>query len=179
MPRFGYRFDCARRRGVSANHYTLGLGGSRFLALHKEEKPLRPCEPSQNGLFSAIPQRQREITVRPASPYELPSASWMTNSPSSRMGPLLKIVTFAGMFPDGSKGCKRLPYNCHRGYISDSIHLRVRQRAIRKRLPFRTKAGQTADRNVSGLLSHVHGRRRSGSTRARRGPIGATVFCPE
>ena len=107
MPRVGYRFDCAGQRGVSAKYYTFGLGGSRFLALHKEEKPLRPCEPSQNGLFSAIPQRHREITVRPANPYELPSASWMTNSPSSRMGPLLKMVTLAGTFPDGSKGCKR------------------------------------------------------------------------
>src|SRR2546430_12961703 len=97
MPRRGYRFDCARRRGVSANHYTLGLGGSRFRALQREEKPLRPCEPSQNGLFSAMPHRHKEITVRPANPYELPSASWMTNSPSIRMGPLLNTVTLAGM----------------------------------------------------------------------------------
>src|SRR3954454_13921409 len=98
MPRVAYRIDCAERRGVSPNRYTLGLGGSRFLALHKDEKPFRPCEPSQNGLFSAMPQRHKEITVRPASPYGLPSASWMTNSPSSRMGPLLKMVTVAGMF---------------------------------------------------------------------------------
>src|SRR3954452_15404724 len=98
MTRVGYQFDCAGRRGVSANHYSLGFGGSRFLALHKDEKPLRLCEPSQKGLFSAMPQRHKEITVRPARPYGLPSASWMTNSPSSRMGPLLKIVTVAGMF---------------------------------------------------------------------------------
>ena len=65
--------------------------------MHCEEKPWRPCEPSQKGLLSAMPQRQSEITDRPARPNELPSESSIVNSPSIRMGPLLMIVTFAAM----------------------------------------------------------------------------------
>jgi len=48
--------------------------------------------PSQNGLFSDNPQRQSEITVRPASPYSFPSGSWIVKSPSMRIGPLLFTV---------------------------------------------------------------------------------------
>ncbi len=73
------------------------LGGGKSRALHSELKKLRPCEPSQNGLFSAIPQRQSEMTDLPAKPNEFPSESSMTNSPSIRMGPLLIMVTFAAM----------------------------------------------------------------------------------
>ena len=55
--------------------YSLGLGGGNSRALHSEENPLRPWEPSQKGLFSASPQRHREMTVRPAKPYSWPSTS--------------------------------------------------------------------------------------------------------
>ena len=37
--------------------------------------------------------------MRPARPNSLPSASWTVKSPSMRMDPLLKIVTFVGIFP--------------------------------------------------------------------------------
>src|SRR5579875_3487054 len=45
-----------------------GFGGASSRALHSDRKPLFLCEPSQKGLFSASPQRQREITERPPSP---------------------------------------------------------------------------------------------------------------
>jgi hypothetical protein len=86
------------RHGISAGIvYNFGLGAGRSRALHCEEKPWRPCEPSQKGLLSAIPQRQSEMTDRPARPNELPSESTIVNSPSIRIGPLLMIVTFAAM----------------------------------------------------------------------------------
>jgi hypothetical protein len=43
--------------------YTFGFGGGRSRALHSLMNPLRPCVPSQNGLFSAIPQRQSAATT--------------------------------------------------------------------------------------------------------------------
>jgi hypothetical protein len=64
------------RHGISGEDYeTFILGAGRSRALHCEENPWRPCEPSQKGLFSAIPQRQSEMTDRPARPNELPSES--------------------------------------------------------------------------------------------------------
>jgi hypothetical protein len=55
--------------------YTFGFGGGSSRATHASWKPLRACDPSQKGLFCEWPQRQREITVRPASPNCAPAGS--------------------------------------------------------------------------------------------------------
>lgn len=101
--------------------YNFGAAGGKSRALHCETNPFRPCDPSQKGLFSASPQRQREITDRPPNPYEFPSESWMVKSPSMRIGPLLITVTFVAMHPDSSKwrgtfeiSDSLLPYNWER-----------------------------------------------------------------
>jgi len=69
--------------------------GSR--AGQTESNPWRPWEPSQKGLFSEWPQRHRAMAVRPANPKAFPSISVMVNSPSMRIGPLLRMVTLAGI----------------------------------------------------------------------------------
>src|SRR3954451_3413909 len=56
------RRPASRMRASLTFNQTFGLGGGRSRALHSDINPLRPCVPSQNGLFSAIPHRQREIT---------------------------------------------------------------------------------------------------------------------
>jgi hypothetical protein len=66
-------------------------------------------EPSQNGLFSECPQRHKPIAVRPPKLNSFPSASWSVKSPSTRIDPLLKIVTFAGILPMLADRVK--PYN--------------------------------------------------------------------
>ena len=88
--------DSSMRHG---GRYSLGFGGGRSRALHCEVKPPRPWEPSQKGLFSANPQRHKERTLRPPSPYSLPSESAMMKSPSMRIGPLFTIVTFVAIKP--------------------------------------------------------------------------------
>jgi hypothetical protein len=72
-----------------------GAGGGRSRAGQRDSKPTRLCDPSQKGLFSDWPQRQRPIAVRPARPNSLPSESCTVNSPSTRIDPLLKMITFA------------------------------------------------------------------------------------
>src|SRR5580704_16946070 len=54
---------------------TTTLGGGSSRAGQLDSKPLALCWPSQKGLLSECPQRHSEITVRPASPNSLPSAS--------------------------------------------------------------------------------------------------------
>src|SRR5260370_41950720 len=71
-----------------------GFGGGSSLASACDWKPTRPWDPSQKGLFCEWPQRQSEITVRPARPYSRPSPSQIVNSPSRRKGPLFSAVTF-------------------------------------------------------------------------------------
>ena len=73
----------------------LGATGCRSRALTVSLKLCRLCEPSQNGEFAVCPQRQRLTAVRPPSPKGLPSWSTISKSPSTRSGPLLKMVTFA------------------------------------------------------------------------------------
>src|SRR5204862_2737027 len=68
-------------------------GNSR--AWHSDSNPFTPWWPSQNGLLSENPQRQSEMTVRPAKPNSFPSISTIVKSPSIRIGPLLITVTFA------------------------------------------------------------------------------------
>src|SRR5204862_2379526 len=74
-----------------------GGGGSSF-ASHTDANPFLLCVPSQNGLFSEPPQRQSEMTVRPASPYGRPCPSTSSISPSTRRGPL----SFAWIFISSS-----------------------------------------------------------------------------
>jgi hypothetical protein len=75
----------------------LGVGGGRSRAGHTDSKPTLRCDPSQNGLFAEWPQRHKPTVVRPASPNDLPSASQISNSPSTRMEPLALMVIFADM----------------------------------------------------------------------------------
>src|ERR1039457_2437422 len=77
--------------------YSLGLGGGRSRAATASVKPVRAWEPSQNGLLADCPQRQSEITVRPARPKAAPIGSRISKSPSMRMGPLLKTETLVGI----------------------------------------------------------------------------------
>src|ERR1035438_2771927 len=78
-------------------NYSLGLGGGSSRAATSWVKPVRAWEPSQKGLLADCPQRQSEITVRPASPKAAPVGSRISKSPSMRMGPLLKTETLVGM----------------------------------------------------------------------------------
>src|ERR1017187_4061496 len=92
----------ARIRQIIWN-YSLGLGGGSSRAATASLKPVRAWEPSQKGLLADWPQRQREITVRPASPKAAPVGSRISKSPSIRMGPLLKTETLVVII-DGSTG---------------------------------------------------------------------------
>src|SRR5579862_2315171 len=85
----------AERRTVAP--YTFGAGGGRSRAAQAEANPTRRCEPSQNGLFSECPQRHSPRAVRPPKPNGFPSASQISNSPSTRIEPLLLIVILAGI----------------------------------------------------------------------------------
>src|ERR1019366_3497456 len=84
-------------------NYSLGLGGGSSRAATASLKPVRAWAPSQKGLLADWPQRQSEITVRPASPKAAPVGSRIWKSPSIRMGPLLKTETL-GVITDGSTG---------------------------------------------------------------------------
>ena len=77
--------------------YSLGLGGGRSRAATGSLNPVRACAPSQNGLLADCPQRQSEITLRPARPKAAPVGSRISKSPSMRMGPLLKTETLVGI----------------------------------------------------------------------------------
>src|SRR6516225_5667146 len=91
---FSPRYGLQSPLGAGA---TLGTGGGRSRAGQADSKPCRLWAPSQKGLFSEKPQRHRLITVRPARPKTFPSMSVIVNSPSIRIGPLLLIVTLAGI----------------------------------------------------------------------------------
>src|SRR6185437_10332669 len=64
--------------------------------------PIREWVPSQNGLVTDPPQRQRENAGLPVRSYLLPSASTSSIEPSgssTRYGPFLRIVILTGMRP--------------------------------------------------------------------------------
>src|ERR1035441_7475540 len=84
-------------------NYSLGLGAGSSRAATASLKPVRAWAPSQKGLLADWPQRQSEITVRPASPKAAPVGSRISKSPSIRMGPLLKTETLV-IITDGSTG---------------------------------------------------------------------------
>lgn len=66
--------------------------GHSFSARSADSKPQDLCEPSQNGFFFDVPQRQRAIAgLSVAKEKELPSASLSVNSPSTTKGPLSRI----------------------------------------------------------------------------------------
>src|ERR1017187_2553987 len=93
-------------------NYSLGLGGGSSRAATASLKPVRAWEPSQKGLLADWPQRQSEMTVRPASPKAAPAGSRISKAPSIRMGPLLKTETLVGI-SDGSTGWgKRIARGC-------------------------------------------------------------------
>lgn len=89
----------------------LGTGGGKVRALTSDSKLTLRWAPSQKGLFSECPQRQRPIAVRPDRSNTLPVASQIVNSPSTRMEPLLLIVIFAKLYsytfhPENSAGLR-------------------------------------------------------------------------
>lgn len=95
------------------NHYYawgLGAGGGKVRAWTSETKLTFRWAPSQKGLFSECPHRQRPIAVLPDRSKAFPAASQIVNSPSTRIGPLLLIVIFAKH--SSSIG---LAYHFHRG----------------------------------------------------------------
>jgi len=78
-------------------HYVevgLGAGGCSARALISDWNPTLLCAPSQKGLFSECPQRQRLIEVRPPRSKTPPSESTISKSPSIRTEPLLRTVIF-------------------------------------------------------------------------------------
>lgn len=73
---------------ISTFYHSLGFGGGNSRATTVSANDMRLCDPSQNGLLAEWPQRQSEITVRPARPKAAPAGSTISNSPSMRIGPL-------------------------------------------------------------------------------------------
>ena len=82
---------------VKRTYAGFGAGGGRSRAGHTDWKFALRCDPSQKGLFSEWPQRHRPMAVRRPRPNDLPSASAISKSPSTRMEPLGLIVIFAGI----------------------------------------------------------------------------------
>src|SRR4051794_29597683 len=88
------------------NSYNFGFGGGNSRAVTGSLNPVRAWDPSQNGLLADCPHRHREITVRPANPKAAPVGSRISKSPSIRIGPLFKTLTFVGI-----KGMVARTYN--------------------------------------------------------------------
>src|ERR1035441_764395 len=106
LPPFPYGQNIHRNRAVERmpkwtsqkRSYSFGFGGGNSRATTVSAKPMRLWAPSQNGLLAEWPQRQSEITVRPARPNEAPVGSTISNSPSMRMGPLFCGLILVGIF---------------------------------------------------------------------------------
>ena len=73
-------------------HAGLGGGSGKVRAFTSDWKFTLRWVPSQKGLFSECPHRQRLIAVRPDKSKALPVMSQIVNSPSTRIEPLLLIV---------------------------------------------------------------------------------------
>lgn len=77
---------------------TFGFGGGSSRATTSCVNPWREWLPSQKGLFSECPQRQRPMLVRPLRLNVAPVGSQISKSPSMRRGPLLKqVILVAGI----------------------------------------------------------------------------------
>jgi hypothetical protein len=84
------------RHGGPHQRQTAGgvAGGGKARAFTSDWKLTFLWLPSQKGLFSEWPHRQRLMEVRPARSNTFPSASTIVNSPSIRNEPLLLTVIF-------------------------------------------------------------------------------------
>jgi len=92
-------------------HAGLGGGRGKVRAFTSDWKFTLRWVPSQNGLFSECPHRQRLIAVRPDKSKALPVVSQIVNSPSTRIEPLLWMVIFAKLSSsiEGTQpGCDRM-----------------------------------------------------------------------
>jgi len=76
-----------------------GTGGGTCVASTSDWKPMLRWVPSQKGLFSDAPQRQRLMLVRPARSYGFPSASQSVKSPSRRKEPFVLTVILTKALP--------------------------------------------------------------------------------
>ena len=88
----------ARQKDPAYGAGGLGTGGGRVDAFTSDWKPIFRWLPSQKGLFSEAPQRQRLMVVRPARSYGFPSASHNVRSPSKRRDPSFLTVILANVF---------------------------------------------------------------------------------
>jgi hypothetical protein len=75
----------------------LGLRRRKFAGRHGIVETGAGVGPVAERLVGRLPQRQREITVRPARPNAAPAGSRISKSPSMRMGPLFKTITLVGI----------------------------------------------------------------------------------
>jgi len=81
---------CAARRPQCSRTICIdsqALGGGSALAFSSDLKATVLWVPSQNGFFWELPQRHREITVRPARSNLAPVASEISNVPVTLRGP--------------------------------------------------------------------------------------------
>lgn len=83
-----------------------GTGGGSLVAWTADRKPAWRCAPSQNGLLAEAPQRQSEIISRPERSNGLPRASWITNLPAIRSGPLSRQMIVTSLIRNHT------PYEC-------------------------------------------------------------------
>jgi len=89
----------------------LGGGSGKVRAFTSDWKFTLRWVPSQKGLFSECPHRQRPIAVRPDKSKALPVVSQIVKSPSTRIEPLLLMVIFAKLSSsiEGTQpGCDRI-----------------------------------------------------------------------
>src|SRR5713226_62042 len=96
--RLGRAVSLRRKRLNSHSFGAEELPASAFFTADSAPwNPMRLCVPSQNGLETEPPQRQREKAVLPVRSYLLPSASTSSMEPSgasTRYGPFFLTVIF-------------------------------------------------------------------------------------
>jgi hypothetical protein len=75
LPLFSEPRPSGAVKGIRSIPYNFGFGGGNSLAGHTDSNPVRPCDPSQKGLFKDCPQRHKPMVVRPARSKGFPSIS--------------------------------------------------------------------------------------------------------